>query len=217
MQMQVDELGHRLSSIYVGVILTGKPLAQAGSYPQSGIMLNSGRDLLPFTRARHAEIDTALVVRLGRSRQVEIRQRNLLRMLRSEDPQSLAYDGVILHFLFVLIAENQHRGLRRLCGFFFTFAGLRRRRVRIHILIALLAHPLFVQALRVHLVRQTNLAFPVLVVGRTGIPPPVRIDSAAEIRVRVAPTPPAPNAIIPEAAASESPITMPTAEAVEIP
>ena len=168
-------------------------------------------------RAGHAEIDTAFIVRLGRGWQVEFGQRNLLRMLRSEDPQSLAYDGVILHFLFVLIAENQHRGLRRLRGFLFTFAGLRRRRVRIHILIALQAHPLLVKALRVHLVRQTNLAFPVLIVGRSGIPPPVRIASAAKVRICITQAPPASDAIIPEAPVSDSPTTMPTAKAIEIP
>src|SRR5258706_15972387 len=101
MQMQVDELGHRLSSIYVGVILTGKPLAQWGSYPQSGINLNNGCELLPFTRARHAKIDPAPVVRLGRSRQGEIRARYLLRMLRSEGPQSLSYEGGMRRSLFV--------------------------------------------------------------------------------------------------------------------
>ena len=111
--------------------------------------IHAQKILLTLTRARHAEIDTALVVRLGRSRQVEVRERNLLRMLRREVPQNLAYDGVILHFLLVLIAENQHRGWHRFHGI--LLAGLRRRRVRIHILIALLAHP------RRHQSRQTPI------------------------------------------------------------
>jgi hypothetical protein len=103
-------------------------------------------------RAGHVEIHAARVVLLGRRRQVEFRERNLLRVLRSEIPQGLAHDGIILHFLFVLIAENQHRGRSRLRYFFFVLTGWRRRGLGIEILIALFAHPLLVKPLRVHLV-----------------------------------------------------------------
>ena len=60
-----------------------------------------------------------------------------------------------------------------------------RRRPGICILIILLAHALFVKALLVHLVSQPSLVLLILIVG-AGIPPPVRINSAAEVRVSVA-------------------------------
>src|SRR5437879_563631 len=129
----------------------GNAEKRAASYPQS-----CGKYLLTFTHARYAEIDSALIVRLGRGWNIQVSQRNLLRMLRSEGPQRLAHNGVILHFLLVLIAEHQHRGWRCFRSFFLA----RRSRVRtgIRILIALLAHPLLLKALRIHLVRLANLA-----------------------------------------------------------
>jgi len=48
------------------------------------------------------------------------------------------------------------------------------------ILIALLAHSLLIEALGVHLIGKASLILLVLIVGGTGIPPPVGIDSAAE-------------------------------------
>src|SRR5271169_3495273 len=107
--------------------------------------------------AGHVKIYAALVVLLGRGRQVEVRERNLLRMLWVEIPQGLADDRVIVYFLFVLVAENQHGSWSGFRHFFLVFARRRRSRVRIQILIALMAHPLFLQALSVHLVGQTSL------------------------------------------------------------
>src|SRR5271169_3035378 len=52
------------------------------------------------------------------------------------------------------------------------------------ILIFLAAHSLLVQVLRVHLIGDGTIALVVLVVGRTGIPPPVGIVKAA-VRVGI--------------------------------
>ena len=62
-----------------------------------------------FVCCGDAEGHPAIVVGLGRSGEVEIRQRDFL-VLGREGPQSLADDGVVLHFLLVLIAEHEHRG-----------------------------------------------------------------------------------------------------------
>jgi hypothetical protein len=94
---------------------------------------------LRVLRAWHVEINAVLVVFLGRCRYVEVRERNLLRMLRIEVPQGLADDGVIVYLLLVLVTENQHRGR---CGFveFLVLASRRpRRRPRVEILITLLS------------------------------------------------------------------------------
>ena len=106
---------------------------------------------MAFGGVGEAEIDAARVIHLGGCGQVEIGERNFFRMLRSEVPQCLSYDGVILDFLFALIAENQHRGgsgFRALWNM-----GRRRCRTRVGVLIALLAHALFFKTLLVHLVR----------------------------------------------------------------
>src|SRR5580658_4833972 len=105
-------------------------------------------------RTRHVEIHAALVVFLGSGGNVEVRERNLLRVLRVEAKQGLADDRVIVYFLFVLIAENQHRGRRGFVEFLVLsmLAWRRRRQPRIEILIALLPHPLLIKALLVHLV-----------------------------------------------------------------
>lgn len=168
-------------------------------------------NLLPFVRAGDAEVNAAFVVDSRRSGNVQVRQRNLFGALRPEHPHRLADDGIILDLLLVLIAENQHRrdtgfgGVRR--------TRRRRRRASIHILIALLAHSLFVQALLVHFIRQPRLLFLILIVGRT-IPPPVGIDSATEVGITVTPAPTAAVsvAIISETVAAES-ATVETVEA----
>ena len=67
--------------------------------------------------------------------EIEVGERNLLRPLRSEYPQRLADDRVVLHFLFVLVAEDQD-GVRTGGR---GFRGARRCRARIGILITLLA------------------------------------------------------------------------------
>lgn len=169
-------------------------------------------NLLTFVRPGDAEVNPAFVVDSRGCRDVQFRQRNLFGVLRGEYPHRLADDGIILDLLLVLIAENQHRrhngiGAPRLTR---RRRRRRRRRVSIPILIALLAHSLFVQALLVHLIRQTSLFILILIVGRT-IPPPVGIDSAAEVGITVAPTAAVAVTIVSEAVAAESK----TVEAVE--
>ena len=66
--------------------------------------------LLSLPAGRHAERDPAVVVRFFCGRQVELRERNLLRTARSEVPQSLANDGVVVDLLLMLIAEYQNCG-----------------------------------------------------------------------------------------------------------
>lgn len=119
----------------------------ARSYAQENLLLTGGR-------TRHVEIHAALVVFLSSGGNVEVRERNLLSVLRVEIKQGLANDGVIVHFLLVLISENQHRGRRGLVEFLVlaVLPRRRRRRPRIEILIALLPHPLLIKALLVHLV-----------------------------------------------------------------
>lgn len=52
----------------------------------------------------------------------------------------------------------------------------------------MLTHLLFSEALLIHLVGQAHLIMLVLVVGGIGVPPPIRIDSAAQVGVSVTPT-----------------------------
>lgn len=120
---------------------------------------------------RQAEIYATVVIGFVGRVEIKVGKRKFLGVLRSEYPQSLADDGVVLHFLFVLVAEDQDRvrtGGR-------AFRGARRCRARIGILIALLA-PLVVRA---RIVRRAGI-----LVGRGIIvPPPVGINSAAKIRI----------------------------------
>lgn len=163
-------------------------------------MADSLTTLLAFVRTGQPEIHSPLVVGLGRGRQVQVRQRNLLRMLRSEVPQRLPYDGIVLYFQPALIAEHQHRGWSgfRTLG----FMRRRRRRPRINILIALLAHPLLIKALLVHLVGQANLVLLVLIVRRAGIPPPIRIEQTVTPRITAAAD--IAGAVIPQAVGANS-------------
>ena len=65
--------------------------------------------LLTWLRAGHAEIYASRVVGFLSGVDINLRQRDFLGTLRREDPERLANDGVILHVLFPLIAENQNR------------------------------------------------------------------------------------------------------------
>lgn len=123
-------------------------------------------------------------------------------MLGRKAPQCLPHNGVILNFLLVLIAEYQQRGWRSFGAFFLV--RRRGRRPRIQVLILFVAHALFFQALRVHLIGQTDFLLPVHVIGRTGIPPPGIIVAA-------------PDWPSPSAAAAESEVTEDrSAKAIEI-
>jgi len=149
------------------------------------------------------ETDAAIVVCLGGCGEVEIGEGNFFGALGSEGPERLADDGVVLHFLFVPVAEDEHGGWHDRGAFWFliTRSG---SRVRISVLIAvglfLAQHPLLVEALRVHIVRDGAIPLVVVVIGRTGIPPPVGIVvSAIRIRIKDAATATEAKAVVSEA------------------
>jgi len=157
-------------------------MAQAASYFQvrESLWPDPQRNLLAFARTRHAEIYAAVVVGFVGRIEIEVAERNLLRPLRREYPQRLAHDRVVLHFLFVLVAEDQD-GFRT-CGR--GLGSARRRRARIGILIPLPTS----LVVRARIIRRAS----VLLVGirvRIVVPPPVRIDSAAKIGIAVSPPP----------------------------
>lgn len=168
---------------------------------------------MPFMRTRQAEIHTALVVRLGRGWKVEIREGNLLRMLRSEVPQRPAYDGVILHFLLMLIVENQHRGRYSFRAWFLV--RWLRDWARISVRVGGGAHSLLLKALRIHLIGEAYLVLLILIVGGIRIPPPVRIECTSvppRIPIAVKSATAVPIAVVSEAISSE-PAAIRTAEA----
>jgi len=72
--------------------------------------VNGAERLLGFAGGRNAEGDAAVVVGLFGSGEVEVGERNLLRVLRREVPKSLAHDGVITDLLLALIAEDEDSG-----------------------------------------------------------------------------------------------------------
>src|ERR1700691_413051 len=164
-------------------MLTGKAEQKAARYSQRGGDAQENR-LLTFRRTRHVEIHAVLVVFLGSGGNVEGRERNLLRVLRGEVKQGLGDDRVIVYFLFVLIAENQHRGRRGFVEFLVLsmLARWRGRHPGIEILIALLPHPLLIETLLIHLVGQASLVLLVIVERRTRIRPPIGI-----VETRVSP------------------------------
>src|ERR1700691_6266949 len=96
--------------------------------------------LLAFAPAGYVKIHAAVVVGFGGGWQVELGEWNFLRTLGGKDPQRLADDGVILHFLFVQVAEDQDRGRSGFRALFFFPRALlparrRRRRLGIRVLI----------------------------------------------------------------------------------
>lgn len=68
------------------------------------------RELLRLVRSGQAEIYAALIVDFLGSVEIKFCKRNFLGSLWGKNPQRLADDSVILHFLFALIAENQNCG-----------------------------------------------------------------------------------------------------------
>ena len=71
-------------------------------------------------------------------------------------------------------------------------------------MITLPGHLLFIEALRVHLVRQADLVLLVLVIRGIRTPPPVGIDSAAKVRIPVTPAAAVSVAIISQTVGAES-------------
>ncbi len=118
------------------------------------------------------EIHAAIVVGFRGRRKIQIDQRNFLRVLRRETPQRSAYDGIILHFLLVLIAEYQDCGRQQLRV---LFLARRSRWPRIRILIAGLSCII----LSTHIISVTGLILLLLIILRTRIPPPVGINASA--------------------------------------
>ena len=81
--------------------------------------MNGAERLLGFPRGGDAEGDAAVVIGFFGSGEVEVAERDLLRVLRREVPESLADDGVIADLLLTLIAEDEDSGGKdRVCGIF---------------------------------------------------------------------------------------------------
>jgi hypothetical protein len=139
----------------------------------------SGMRLLGFAGGRNAESQPAIIVSLCSGRNIKIGQRDLLGALRRECPQRLPHDGIVSYLLLVLIAEDQHgRWYRRTIRFVSAWRrscvtiGITLAVFRAWIILSLLAHPLLFQALLIHFVRDLSIPFVVLVIRRSGIPPP---------------------------------------------
>src|SRR5579862_9819819 len=176
--------------------------------------------LLAFVERRDAEGYTLVVVGLGGCGQVEFCKRNSFCAPGSEVPERLADDSVIVDLLLVLIAENKNRvrhdgsSRLRVGG---RWAG-RGSRASVGVLIAvsffLPQHLLLLQALLVHVVGDLSIALVVFVVGRTCIPPPVRINAAVTPRIVTTPTSVA-EAVVAEAEVVEAMIASTEAVTVE--
>src|SRR5579872_1603043 len=175
--------------------------------------------LLPFVERRDTEGYALVVVGLGGCGQVEFCERNLFCALGSEVPKRLADDSVIVDLLLVLIAEDEncvrHDGSSRLRV---SRRGARRRsRASVGVLIAVgffsPEHLLLLEALLVHVVGDLSITLVVFVVGRTCIPPPVRINAAVTPRIVTTPTSVA-EAVVAEAEVAE--VMIASAEAVTV-
>src|SRR5713226_7865668 len=87
------------------------------SVPGTALPKSGGRASPPSPHGRpgkksvgQAEVYAALVVQLGGGINIEGGKWDLGRPLLVEDPKRLADDGKVMHFLDVLIAEDQHGG-----------------------------------------------------------------------------------------------------------
>ena len=76
-----------------------------------------GERLLSFRRPRYAKFHTAIFVGLGRGSEIDLGQRNPFPALRRENPQRLAYDGIVLNFLLALITKHEYGSLPGLIAF----------------------------------------------------------------------------------------------------
>ena len=122
-----------------------------------------GERLLPFGSSGHSKFHAAIFVRFRGGGEIEVGQRNFLRALRREDPERLAYYGVILHFFFALISKHEYRRRRGIVSFVVAgrFSGMvagpvrrwRRGRRGVNILILLVEESLLFQASLVHFFR----------------------------------------------------------------
>src|ERR1700689_5589359 len=119
------------------------------------------KSLVAFAAGGNAESYSALFVGLGSRGQVEVRERNLLRVLRSEVPQRLPNNRVVVYSLLMLIAEPQHRIRQNRRTFGLTRHSARRHRTGVGILIAvglLLPHHLLLfEILPVHFSRISHV------------------------------------------------------------
>ena len=204
--------------LHVGVILTANAFAKATSYPQCGPLgVEIASNLLTFIRAGNAKTDAAIFICLCGGGKIEVRERNLLGVLRRKVPKRLFHDRVILHFQLVLIAENKNRrrnsiGLIRSSRVAGSWRCRSRRRRcirggsvgRVGILIGLLAHSLLVEALGIHLVCPADLVLLILIIRRIRIPPPVRVDAAIKPGISVTPGTTIAVAVISEAVVPET-------------
>lgn len=179
--------------------------------------------LLGLVRKGKPEGHAAVFVGFNGCGNVEIGERNSPGLLWSENPQSLADDRVVIHFLPVLIAEDEHRrGHDRCSRFFFVYCvycgAWRWVRMGVGVTVAvgffLAQHALLFQILLVHLLSKRQIVVVALIVIRVRIPPPPRIPITC--------IPPGPSktsaagkskAVVPEAEITESTITVVVTEA----
>lgn len=145
--------------------------------------------LLGFVAGRDAESYAAIVIGLHCGDEVEIGERNLFGMLRSEIPQSLANDGVILDFLLMLIAVHKNSGRHdrralRLAAGRGSRGGIGTGiEIAIAVGLFLSKHLLFFQALLVHVVGDGAIAFRIIIVRRARIPPRIVISVGPGIAI----------------------------------
>jgi len=198
------------------VICAANSTAESFAILAEGLAFRAARrrgDLLRSVRGWGAEGHAAIVVGLGGSGKIELRQGDFL-VLGRKGPQSLADDGVVLDFELVLIAEHEHRGGQDRSAFWLGFFLLPARRARIRILIAvglfLAKHLLFLEVLRIHLVSERAITLVVLVIRRARVPPPPGIDS--RVPPGIAKTP----AADAEAVVAESEVTIVVEVVVEV-
>ena len=169
MQVQVNELGSGVQFHFRWRHSNGKERDERALCPQNEAQKwKTGEALLTFIGAGHTEFYAVIVIRLGGRGKIEFRERNLLRMLWVIR-HHLSNDGVVSYFLLVLITENEHG--RRVGSFrALGLAWRRRRGARIYILVGLLAHLLFREALLVHLIGQADLILLILIGRRSRSP-----------------------------------------------
>lgn len=168
------------SDFYVAVILLAKAAGRTTNL-STGARTNRAGRLLPFTRTRQLEVDSAIVIGLGRRGNVEFRERNLFGALRREVPEHRTDDGVVLNLSLVLIAKNKDGSridMRPVVAARLRIPRLRPRtairKSSIQILV-LLAHPLLVEIFRIHLVGHFALSFCVLIIRGVRVVPPIWI------------------------------------------
>jgi hypothetical protein len=132
--------------------------------------------LLGLVCGGDAEGYSSIVIRFRGCRQIQIGERDFLRVLGSKIPERLADDGVVLNLLPMLIAEDQQGRREDRTSLLFIVCRGTRGRWRVGVLIAiglfLAKHSLLFEALLVHLVGEGEIVVVVVVVAGIRIPVP---------------------------------------------